>query len=49
MAAIVLDKVNKHYGALFHAVKDVDLTIADQELNLAVLGRRSRERRLNPR
>src|SRR5437868_12959009 len=30
MAAITLSKLNKHYGALFHAVKDVDLQIADK-------------------
>jgi len=30
MAAITLSKLNKHYGALFHAVKDVDLEIADK-------------------
>jgi hypothetical protein len=28
MAAISLSKLNKHYGSLFHAVKDVDLEIA---------------------
>ncbi len=37
MAAIVLNKVNKHYGALFHAVKDVDLQIADKEF-VALVG-----------
>ena len=37
MAAIVLDKVNKHYGSLFHAVKDVDLSIADREF-VALVG-----------
>ena len=37
MAGIVLDKLNKHYGALFHAVKDVDLAIADQEF-VALVG-----------
>ena len=37
MAAIVLDKLNKHYGALHHAVKDVDLTIADREF-VALVG-----------
>jgi multiple sugar transport system ATP-binding protein len=37
MAAIVLDKLNKHYGALFHAVKDVDLKIADKEF-VALVG-----------
>jgi len=28
---ISLSKLNKHYGSLFHAVKDVDLEIADKE------------------
>ena len=37
MAAIVLDKLNKHYGALHHAVKDVDLEIADKEF-VALVG-----------
>jgi multiple sugar transport system ATP-binding protein len=37
MAEIVLSKVNKHYGSVFHAVKDVDLTIADQEF-VALVG-----------
>jgi multiple sugar transport system ATP-binding protein len=37
MAAIVLSKLNKHYGAVFHAVKDVDLSIADQEF-VALVG-----------
>jgi multiple sugar transport system ATP-binding protein len=37
MAEIVLDKLNKHYGSLFHAVKDVDLTIADKEF-VALVG-----------
>ena len=32
MASITLSKLNKHYGALHHAVKDVDLTIADKTL-----------------
>ena len=36
-AAIVLDKVNKHYGSLHHAVKDVDLEIADREF-VALVG-----------
>ena len=31
MATIVLSKVNKHYGSVFHAVKDVDLKIGDRE------------------
>jgi multiple sugar transport system ATP-binding protein len=37
MAAITLCKVNKHYGSLHHAVKDVDLEIADQEF-VALVG-----------
>jgi multiple sugar transport system ATP-binding protein len=37
MAAIVLSKLNKHYGAVFHAVKDVDLAIADKEF-VALVG-----------
>jgi multiple sugar transport system ATP-binding protein len=37
MAAITLSKLNKHYGALFHAVKDVDLQIADKEF-VALVG-----------
>src|SRR4051794_8172693 len=37
MAAITLSKLNKHYGALFHAVKDVDLKIADKEF-VALVG-----------
>jgi len=37
MAAIVLSKVNKHYGAMHHAVKDVDLSITDQEF-VALVG-----------
>ncbi len=37
MASITLTKVNKHYGALHHAVKDVDLEIADQEF-VALVG-----------
>src|SRR6266702_8768056 len=37
MAAITLDKLNKHYGSLFHAVKDVDLEIADKEF-VALVG-----------
>src|ERR1700752_713061 len=37
MAAISLQKLNKHYGALFHAVKDVDLEIADKEF-VALVG-----------
>jgi multiple sugar transport system ATP-binding protein len=37
MAAITLQKLNKHYGAVFHAVKDVDLEIADKEF-VALVG-----------
>src|SRR5207237_1068796 len=37
MASITLTKLNKHYGALHHAVKDVDLAIADQEF-VALVG-----------
>ena len=37
MAAITLSKLNKHYGSLFHAVKDVDLNIADKEF-VALVG-----------
>jgi len=37
MAAITLEKLNKHYGSLFHAVKDVDLKIADKEF-VALVG-----------
>ena len=37
MAAISLSKLNKHYGSLFHAVKDVDLEIADREF-VALVG-----------
>src|SRR5436853_184431 len=37
MAAISLRKLNKHYGSLFHAVKDVDLEIADKEF-VALVG-----------
>src|SRR5258708_21168508 len=36
MAGIVLRKVNKSYGQVYHAVKDVDLTIADQEFVVLV-------------
>jgi len=32
-----LDKLNKHYGSLHHAVKDVDLEIADKEF-VALVG-----------
>jgi multiple sugar transport system ATP-binding protein len=37
MAEVTLSRVNKHYGAAHHAVKDVDLTIADQEF-VALVG-----------
>jgi len=37
MGAISLRKLNKHYGSLFHAVKDVDLDIADKEF-VALVG-----------
>src|SRR5713101_3267680 len=37
MAEVVLSKVNKHYGELHHAVKDVDLAIADREF-VALVG-----------
>jgi multiple sugar transport system ATP-binding protein len=37
MAAITLEKVNKHYGSVYHAVKDVDLEIADKEF-VALVG-----------
>jgi multiple sugar transport system ATP-binding protein len=37
MASITLTKLNKHYGALHHAVKDVDLEIADREF-VALVG-----------
>src|SRR3979409_711679 len=37
MAAIILTKLNKAYGWLFHAVKDVDLEIADKEF-VALVG-----------
>jgi multiple sugar transport system ATP-binding protein len=37
MASITLTNLNKHYGALHHAVKDVDLAIADQEF-VALVG-----------
>ncbi|MFO1080468.1 MAG: sn-glycerol-3-phosphate ABC transporter ATP-binding protein UgpC [Reyranellaceae bacterium] len=37
MASITLSKLNKHYGALHHAVKDVDLEIADKEF-VALVG-----------
>jgi multiple sugar transport system ATP-binding protein len=37
MASITLTKLNKHYGSLHHAVKDVDLEIADREF-VALVG-----------
>jgi multiple sugar transport system ATP-binding protein len=37
LAEIVLTKLNKHYGTTQHAVKDVDLVIADQEF-VALVG-----------
>ena len=37
MAEVVLSKLNKHYGQTQHAVKDVDLAIADQEF-VALVG-----------
>src|SRR5215470_16523140 len=37
MAGIVLSRLNKHYGLLHHAVKDVDLEIADREF-VALVG-----------
>ena len=36
MAEVSLSKVNKHYGQTQHAVKDVDLAIADQEFVVLV-------------
>src|SRR4249920_1200542 len=36
MASISLSKLNKHYGSLHHAVKDVDLEIADKEFVVLV-------------
>ncbi len=45
MAAITLSKLNKHYGSLFHAVKDVDLEIADKEF--VALGRPVRLRQVD--
>ncbi len=36
MSEIVLSRVNKHYGTAHHAVKDVDLTIADKEFVVLV-------------
>jgi multiple sugar transport system ATP-binding protein len=37
MASITLTKLNKHYGSLHHAVKEVDLEIADKEF-VALVG-----------
>src|SRR5690242_17659641 len=37
MAEVVLTKLNKHYGETHHAVKDVDLAIADCEF-VALVG-----------
>jgi len=37
MSEVVLRKVNKYYAEIHHAVKDVDLTIADQEF-VALVG-----------
>ena len=37
MAEVTLSKLNKHYGQTQHAVKDVDLAIADQEF-VALVG-----------
>src|SRR5712672_156388 len=37
MADVVLSKVNKHHGLAFHAVKDLDLAVADQEF-VALVG-----------
>ena len=37
MADVVLSKLNKHYGRTFHAVKDVDLSIAEHEF-VALVG-----------
>jgi multiple sugar transport system ATP-binding protein len=36
MAQIVLSKLNKHYGSMQHAVKDIDLTIGDREFIVLV-------------
>jgi multiple sugar transport system ATP-binding protein len=36
MTQIILSKVNKHYGGMQHAVKDIDLTIADKEFVVLV-------------
>jgi multiple sugar transport system ATP-binding protein len=37
MSEVVLNKVNKYYGEIHHAVKDVDLAIADEEF-VALVG-----------
>ncbi|MGH8713060.1 MAG: ABC transporter ATP-binding protein [Casimicrobiaceae bacterium] len=37
MTQLVLSKVNKHYGSMQHAVKDIDLTIGDREF-IAMVG-----------
>jgi multiple sugar transport system ATP-binding protein len=37
MAEVTLDRLNKHYGETQHAVKDVDLAIADREF-VALVG-----------
>lgn len=36
MTQIILSKLNKHYGGMQHAVKDIDLTIADKEFVVLV-------------
>ena len=36
MSQIVLSRVNKHYGSMQHAVKDIDLTIRDREFVVLV-------------
>jgi multiple sugar transport system ATP-binding protein len=36
MSQIVLSKVNKHYGSMQHAVKDIDLAIRDHEFVVLV-------------
>jgi multiple sugar transport system ATP-binding protein len=36
MSQIILSKLNKHYGGMQHAVKDIDLTIADKEFVVLV-------------
>src|SRR6478609_882818 len=37
MSEVILSKVNKYYGEIHHAVKDVDLAIADEEF-VALVG-----------